>query len=37
MSIWVIFKNLEEFLKELPSKERFYSSLTGRKITDKGY
>ena len=29
--------DFEEFNKELPSKERFYSSLTNRKITDKTY
>ena len=29
--------NFENFKEELPSKERFYSSLTGRKITDREY
>ena len=28
------FKN---FNQELPSKEKFYSSLTGKKISDKEY
>ena len=27
--------DFEKFKEELPSKERFFSSLTGRKITDK--
>ena len=27
----------EKFMKKLPSKERFYISLTDRKITDKEY
>ena len=26
-----------KFKKELPSKEKFYSSLTGKKINDKEY
>ena len=26
-----------KFKEELPSKEKFYSSLTGRKINDKDY
>ena len=34
MSIWVILKSLKE---ELPSKGKFYSSLTDRKISDKEY
>ena len=29
--------DFERFKEELPSKEKFYSSLTGRKITDKEY
>ena len=29
--------DFEKFKEELPSKEKFYSSLTGRKITDKEY
>ena len=29
--------NLEKFKEQLPSKERFYSSLTGTKISDKEY
>ena len=29
--------NFEKFKKELPSKEKFYSSLTDRKISDKEY
>ena len=29
--------DFEEFTEELPSKERFYSSLTDRKISDKEY
>ena len=27
----------EKFKEQLPSKERFYSSLTGKKISDKEY
>ena len=27
----------EKFKEELPSKEKFYSSLTDRKISDKEY
>ena len=34
MSIWL---SLKKFKEELPSKEKFYSSLTDRKITDKVY
>ena len=29
--------NFEKFKEKLSSKEKFYSSLTGRKITDKEY
>ena len=29
--------NLEKFKEQLASKERFYSSLTGTKISDKEY
>ena len=29
--------DFEKFKEELLSKEKFYSSLTGRKITDKEY
>ena len=29
--------DFEKFKEELPSKEKFYSSLTDRKITDKEY
>ena len=29
--------NFKKFEKKLPSKEKFYSSLTGIKINDKGY
>ena len=29
--------NFKKIKKELPSKEKFYSYLTGRKITDKKY
>ena len=29
--------NFEKFKKELPSKEKFYSSLTGKKICGKEY
>ena len=29
--------DFEKFKEELPSKEKFYSSLTDRKTTDKGY
>ena len=32
-----IYKHFEKFKEELPSKERFYSSLTGRKIADKEF
>ena len=28
--------DIEKFKEELPSKEKFYSSLTDRKTTDKG-
>ena len=30
-------RDFEKFKEELPSKERFYSSLTDRKISDKEY
>ena len=30
-------RNFEKFKQELPSKEKLYSSLTNRKITDKEY
>ena len=30
-------KDFEKFKEELPSKERFYSSLTDRKISDQEY
>ena len=29
--------NFEKFREKLPSKEKFYSSLTGKKISDKEY
>ena len=29
--------DFEKFKEELPSKEKFYSSLTNRKINDKEY
>ena len=29
--------DFEKFKEELPSKEKFYSSLSDRKITDKEY
>ena len=29
--------NFEKFKEQLPSKERFYSSLTGKKSSDKEY
>ena len=29
--------NFEKFKEELPSKEKFYSSLTNKKISDKEY
>ena len=29
--------DLEKFKEELPSKEKFYSSLTGKKISDNEY
>ena len=29
--------DFEKFKGELPSKEKFYSSLAGRKINDKEY
>ena len=29
--------NFEKFKEELPSKEKFYSSLTNRKVSDKEY
>ena len=29
--------DFEKFKKELPTEEKFYSSLTGRRITDKEY
>ena len=29
--------DFEKFKEELPSKEKFYSLLTGRKISDKEY
>ena len=29
--------DFEKFKEELPSKEQFYSSLTGKKISDKEY
>ena len=29
--------NFEKFKEELPSKEKFYSSLAGRKINNKEY
>ena len=29
--------DFEKFKEESPSKEKFYSSLTGRKISDKEY
>ena len=28
--------DFEKFERELPSKEKFYSSLTGKTISDKG-
>ena len=30
-------RDFEKFNKELPSKEKFYSSLTGKKISSKEY
>ena len=30
-------KDFENFKEQLPSKEKFYSSLANRKITDKEY
>ena len=30
-------RDLEKFKEELPSKEKFYSALTNRKISDKQY
>ena len=36
MSLW-IYEHFEKFKEELPCKERFYSSLTCRKITDKEF
>ena len=30
-------RDFEKFKEELPSKEKFYSSLTDRKISDKEY
>ena len=29
--------NFEKFKEELPGKERFYNSLTNRKVSDKEY
>ena len=29
--------NFEKFKEKSPSKEKFYSSLTGKKISNKGY
>ena len=29
--------DFKKFKQEFPSKEKFYSSLTGRKISDKDY
>ena len=29
--------HFEKFKEELPSKEKFYSSLTGKRISDKDY
>ena len=29
--------NFEIFKEELPSREKFYSSLTGKRISEKGY
>ena len=29
--------DFEKFKKELPSKEKFYSSLTGKKVVTKKY
>ena len=29
--------NIKKFKEQLPSKEKFYSSLTSRKISDKEY
>ena len=29
--------NFEKFKEQLPSKEKFYSSLTGKKISEKEY
>ena len=29
--------NFEKFEEELPSKEKFYSSLTGKKVSVKKY
>ena len=30
-------KDLEKFKEELPSKEKFYSYLTGKKVSDKEF
>ena len=30
-------RGFEKFKEELPSKEKFHSSLTGKKISDKEY
>ena len=35
MSMYIC--DFEKFKEELPSKEKFYSSLTNRKINDKEY
>ena len=37
LSLWVYEWILKSLRKKLPSKEKFYSSLTDRKISDKEY
>ena len=37
MNIWPILKKLKILKKELPSKEKFYSSFTDRIISGKEY
>ena len=32
-----MYEDFEKFKEQLPSNEKFYSSLTDRKITDKKY
>ena len=35
--IWLSKKDFEKFKEQLPSKEKFYSLLTGKEISDKEY